>query len=94
MGKVDLVACFTLEELAESVEQLGCGWPFAWVQSHRWTEGPACWVLENPVRFPKPIPAIGSQGWWNYEGPLPEPPPITTAIHAGGEILEPYPNSW
>lgn len=30
------------------------------------TRGRYAWILENPVMFEKPIPAMGSQGFWNW----------------------------
>jgi hypothetical protein len=95
VGKADLVACFTKREIDETVDELGLGWPFAWVQSHRWTEGPALWILDKVERLARPIPCNGSQGWWNYEGPLALPAaPLGTAVSYGGQASEFYPNQW
>lgn len=30
------------------------------------------WVLANPIKFTKPIPAKGKLSFWEYEGELPE----------------------
>lgn len=34
-----------------------------------YTPGRYAWILDNPVMFDKPIPAIGRQGFWNWEVP-------------------------
>jgi len=46
LGVVDLVDCVPLADVA--------GQPFA--------EGPICWKLSNPRRFPRPIPLRGKMG--------------------------------
>ena len=37
-----------------------------------WFSGPIGWVLANPGEFPKPVPARGALGLWEYPGLLPE----------------------
>lgn len=38
---------------------------FAWVNGHPHSEGPICWVLDEVLRFPQPIPFKGAQGFFD-----------------------------
>jgi activating signal cointegrator 1 len=78
LGHVQLVACETLERMRELAAglTLGCRLPceephvsrsIIELLEHNHTWGPVCWILENPVRFAKPIPARGRQGLWEWE---------------------------
>lgn len=42
--------------------------PAETLESHPFVSGPHCWKLEQPTKFPHPIPAQGQQGLWNWEG--------------------------
>ena len=35
-----------------------------WLRSHKHTEGPICWVLEDVRKLTTPVPCIGRQGVW------------------------------
>jgi len=39
------------------------------VLDHRHTEGPWCWILVDVRRYRDPIPALGSQGLWDWNEP-------------------------
>jgi hypothetical protein len=36
-----------------------------------YTPGRKGWLLDNPTKYPEPIPTRGFQGIWQYHGPLP-----------------------
>lgn len=42
---------------------------YPWAQNHEHAEGPWCWVLEQVVRLPQPIPYRGAQGLFDIEWP-------------------------
>lgn len=46
---------------------------FPWLKQHKHTEGPWCWILQDVVLLPGPIPVSGYQGLWNYMGSLAAP---------------------
>lgn len=68
-GKANLVNCVRIdEEIAALIrEQHPDEYAFG-----DFTPGRYAWVLEDPVLFDKPIPASGKQGFWNWEGDLPQ----------------------
>jgi hypothetical protein len=45
---------------------------YEWLATHRHSEGPVCWVLENVWRWVQPVECSGAQGLWKWEGRLPE----------------------
>jgi activating signal cointegrator 1 len=45
------------------------------VYDHPHTEGPQCWIVENVVKLPEPIPCKGAQGLWEL------PPEIELLIN-------------
>ncbi|WP_298029295.1 ASCH domain-containing protein [uncultured Dysosmobacter sp.] len=62
IGTVEIVDCVPVEEIVDSLtasEKL----------FGDYSPGRFAWVLKDPVRFEKPIPARGNQGWWNWEEP-------------------------
>lgn len=44
--------------------------PLAWAKTHRHTEGPICFVLDNIIRLPTPIPYTGAQGLFDIPADL------------------------
>lgn len=62
IGKVTLVDCLPLEELAvyalDTTRERAFG---------NWSPGRYGWILSNPILFEKPIPARGKQGIWDWE---------------------------
>lgn len=60
LGTVEIVDCIPVETLIDKISEqerlLG-----------DYNPGRFAWVLQNPVMFDKPIPARGSQGWWNWK---------------------------
>jgi len=58
LGHVDLIDCVTYEQ-ARQYNQWN-------LEKLLYTEGPVCWILENPVKFEKPIPYRGAQGLWVF----------------------------
>lgn len=62
IGTVEIADCVPVEEIVDSLtasEKL----------FGDYSPGRFAWVLKDPVRFEKPIPARGNQGWWNWEEP-------------------------
>ena len=62
VGTVDLVGSIPLELLRKRIP----GSKFFHLINHEHTEGPYCWIMENPVRLAKPIPCKGALGLWNF----------------------------
>ncbi len=68
----EVVACLRLADLRglsgeildETIE--GTRYTPSAILSHKYTEGPCLWVLDN-IRPIKPIKAKGAQGLWNWE---------------------------
>ncbi len=54
LGTVDLIDCVPYGDV---------------FKGDPWACGPVCWILENPVAFPTPIPAIGKEFLWPCELP-------------------------
>lgn len=61
VGIVKLVACVHIDDIRAG-EYTGTDWG-NFLPEHEHTNGPWCWVLENPERF-KPFPYPGRQGLW------------------------------
>ena len=66
VGIVQVVACMRRSEVAAYARESG--------RSHlvtphhiRHIEGPWCWIIENPRRFPAPLPMRGYQGLFDVE---------------------------
>ena len=64
VGRATLVAMF---DIATIRGELPLG-HFQWVKNHWHTEGPWCWILQNPIRFDSPIPYRGAQGLFDVPG--------------------------
>lgn len=62
IGTVEIVDCVPVEEIVNSISPLERA-------LGDYSPGRFAWVLKNPIMFPKPIPARGNQGWWNWEEP-------------------------
>lgn len=63
----DLVACLRLDGIIDSNharEIAGSRYTIGEILRHEHTEGPYCWILENVVALPTPIPYKGAQGLW------------------------------
>jgi activating signal cointegrator 1 len=58
VGVVELMACRTIQDIR--ARRLPA-W-LAWVETHKHTEGPFCWILGNVQRFKTPVPFRGQQG--------------------------------
>jgi hypothetical protein len=78
LGHVQLVASETLARMQELAAQFGDDYRLPSEEphisraivdllEHNHTWGPVCWILENPVWFDQPIPAIGKQRLWEWE---------------------------
>lgn len=68
VGMADLVACVWVRDfLPGSRRSEQIAFQFPWLAKHPHTEGPCCWILEN-VRRIEPIPAVGMQGLWDWDG--------------------------
>jgi hypothetical protein len=74
-----LVACLPLHFTRVEVERQGnvtmsefTGWPepYRALQANEHANGPWCWVLEDVVRLPVPIPCRGMQGLWDVDARL------------------------
>lgn len=52
---------------------------YPWLAEHFHTEGPYCWILENAVRFAKPIPYLGALNLFDVPTDL-----VKAAIAAAG----------
>lgn len=66
VGIAELVDCVSLEHLDSEAEQGRESWEY----SHKHTEGPWCWVLQNVRRFDAPVPCKGEQGLWECDDSL------------------------
>jgi activating signal cointegrator 1 len=63
----DLTACLRLDGIIDSNHArpiAGSRYTIGEILSHSYTEGPYCWILENVVALPTPIPCKGAQGLW------------------------------
>lgn len=60
IAKVNLIACLPIDEISRGLHDQ----QFPWLREHEHTEGPWCWVLENVLQLPEPVPASGAQGIW------------------------------
>ncbi len=58
VGMVRLRACLRLETITGP--RADVRWEH--LRHHEHTEGPYCWVLEEPKRFERPVPFRGAQG--------------------------------
>ncbi len=72
VGKVEIVETFKFKEplpCAYSPSMYGPHWDLTdkELAFGDFTPGRYGWLLDKPVAFKNPIPANGSQGWWNYE---------------------------
>jgi hypothetical protein len=61
VGNAELVHCCRIEELFgseyDTIEERAFG---------DWTPGRYGWIFDGPVLFSNPIPATGSQGFWEW----------------------------
>ncbi len=59
IGTVEIIDCVPVEQVRDGLteKELTLGG----YDSGRWA-----WILGNPVRFERPIPATGRQGWFNW----------------------------
>ena len=62
VGTVEIIGCMPIEELYGSELDTPKERAFG-----DWSKGRYGWILRNPVIFDKPIPAKGSQGFWNWQ---------------------------
>lgn len=79
LGTVDIVDC--LQVTKDTFVVLADSFPYSQLSNGQIVEGKEflfgdytlgryAWILDNPVMFDKPIPAIGRQGFWNWEETL------------------------
>lgn len=61
IGSVLLLGCVHVDDFPFPE-----GHSWKWLETHEHTIGPWCWVLSDPIRFEKPIPAKGALGLWEY----------------------------
>lgn len=40
---------------------------YPWIRSHKYVEGPYCFILQNIERLPTPLPFRGAQGLWDVD---------------------------
>lgn len=59
IGEVDIVNCLSIED-----------WRTRETEPNPWAFGPYCWVLENAIAYPEPIPGKGALGFFKV-GELP-----------------------
>ena len=43
---------------------------FPWLPTHKHALGPWCWILDDVVEFPEPVPFKGAQGLWSFPSEL------------------------
>lgn len=61
IGAVSLIDCISWPRRnMDSLNRLLDRWP--WLANHSHAEGPFCMILEDAIRFAKPIPYRGAQG--------------------------------
>jgi hypothetical protein len=63
VGVAHIVECFHINDIE-------CGFipdDRKWLQTHIHCNGPYCFVLDNVRRLPKPVPAVGKQGFWSLD---------------------------
>lgn len=39
---------------------------YPWLREHQHTNGTWCWVLQDVIRYPQPVPWKGAQGLWVF----------------------------
>lgn len=61
VGTVEIVGCVPVEDIISAL-------PYRELMLGDYSPGRWAWVLKNQVMFDTPVPAIGKQGWWNWEG--------------------------
>lgn len=66
LGTAEIVDCIDIDDF-NSVEIRKF---YPWVKTHKHTHGPYCFILTNIQPFREPIPASGSQGFWNWVKPI------------------------
>lgn len=65
-----LIACLHIDQ----IERGDYDKQFPWIREHPHTEGPWCWVMDNVVALPIPLPWKGAQGLWEIaDAALPSP---------------------
>lgn len=62
LGTVEIIGCLPIEELYGTVHDTPKERAFG-----DWNSGRYGWILRNPILFEEPVPAKGSQGFWNWE---------------------------
>ena len=63
VGTVEIVDCVPIEKLYGTQYDTPQERAFG-----DWSPGRYGWIMKEPVLFDKPVPAIGRQGFWNWEG--------------------------
>jgi hypothetical protein len=62
IGSINLVGCVPIEQLYgteyDTPLERACG---------DWSAGRYGWILSEPIEFETPVPAKGSQGFWNWQ---------------------------
>lgn len=87
-----LVDCIHIEDIMVTGEPIGdrkplrppataVGVRYPWLASHQHTEGTYCFVLQDVRPFPKPIPYMGKQCFWNFPDELIPPSIWTRELH-------------
>ena len=66
VAQATLVACVTRLEIAQGKHDKA----YPWLRDHLHVEGPWCWVLEDVIALPEPVPTTGFQGLWNCQWPM------------------------
>jgi hypothetical protein len=65
IGVVDMVDCVEVSCQDQLLIPQAAREKYPWMQDHEHTEGPMCFVLENPRRLRDPISYRGQQGLFN-----------------------------
>ena len=69
IGRAYLVSCIHMTE--EFIDFVRKNLPKEYAAGF-YEVGRYAWILTNVIPFENPIPAKGSLGLWNYDGPIPE----------------------
>ncbi|SDN14666.1 hypothetical protein [Acetanaerobacterium elongatum] len=61
LGTVEILDCIPVEQIRDKLSpaELAMG---------DYSDGRYAYKLACPIKFAEPIPAKGSQGWWNWDG--------------------------
>ena len=61
VGQATIVDCLHIDAIRDGTHDM----KYPWLREHRHTLGVWCWVLQNVIRFERPISWRGAQGLWD-----------------------------